>query len=274
MFELRRDGIPNHWSYRFVPDPEFGGVSGFKDGRGSATVHLHATRGLVVRVSGAAGGGPNDVPAFLADVVRRARAERMAAVYVSADLISHPTLVRACENGGFARLAELVMSRTIHVPGESPSDAPAALPEGIVVRPMSADEYPFVRGHLLPLVSGGSYMAESEAIDEWLRARSVRPFVVVENGRIIAYAENNLHHGVDGDGRSTTYVRVERVVVAAEARGRGLSKMLVAELIRDAAADGSRVELQVRPGYIAAIRAYTGLGFNPNGGQLYVKMLD
>ena len=262
-----------HWRYRLAGD------DGFATGRGDATVLLHTTRGIIVRVSGAGGGnGEEDVCAFLADVEGRARAEGMVAMCVSASPREDGALVRACRSLPFHELKETVMARWITPVGSPLFETYVGCPDGVTVRQMRTDEYPDVRARLLPLVSGGpftsaSYAASLDALNTWIGGY-YRPFVVEENGRVVAYAENNSHdvalfaHGTVG------HMRIERVVVAPEARGRRLSEALVAELVRDAARmNHTRVELQVRPDNVPAIRAYEKLGFRPTDGMLFWKSL-
>ncbi|TPQ19102.1 GNAT family N-acetyltransferase [Streptomyces sporangiiformans] len=89
----------------------------------------------------------------------------------------------------------------------------------------------------------------------WQRDDDVAADVIVEGERVVAYGE--LWFDTDEDE-----VELARIIVAPEARGRGLGRVLVRGLLSEAGRAGhSDVFMRVHPDNDRALRCYRGAGF-------------
>ena len=250
-----------HWRYRLLAD-------GFATNRGDAQLVFHATRGLTVRVN-SCGGTESDTREFFRAVEFRARKAGATDLYVS-DAESSPNLENIVSEFGFRKLEEVMMSRWTVRPGIAIEDS-----TGVTIRPMLVGEFTDVRARLIRLVSGGTADIPLNMVSFHASVGAYRPLVAEIDGTIVGYAENNVHFMPIDAWRTTTHARVERVVVAPEARGRRIAGLLVAGLIRDAECMGcSRVSLQVMPTNTPAVRTYEKLGFAPTSSLLFAKTLN
>ncbi|TLS47093.1 GNAT family N-acetyltransferase [Streptomyces montanus] len=89
----------------------------------------------------------------------------------------------------------------------------------------------------------------------WQRDDDVAARVLVEGERVVAYGE--LWFDAEEDE-----VELARIIVAPEARGRGLGRVLVRGLLSEAESAGhSDVFMRVHPDNDRALRCYRGAGF-------------
>jgi len=237
---------------------------GLLRGYAEAELVFHATRGMTVRVNSFFGDVSFALP-LLEVVEERARRLRCRALYVSSGPDT-PELSEAAVTAAFDRLDETVMTRFTNFM------TIFSQPSAAMIRPMDPGEYCRVRSRLIPLISHGEFVATKDEVAIRMRSGGYRPFVAVRDGSILGYAENNLHHAWL---RRTQFMRVERVVVAPEVRGRGIASDLVATLIQDAfCAACTSIELQTHSDNASAIRVYERLGFQKTNGILFAKTIS
>ncbi|KOV33723.1 GNAT family N-acetyltransferase [Streptomyces sp. H021] len=97
----------------------------------------------------------------------------------------------------------------------------------------------------------------AQTITDWQRDADVRAHVLVADGEVVGYGE--LWFDADEDE-----VELARIIVAPDARGRGLGRALVRGLLARAVAAGfSNVFMRVHPVNARALRCYRGAGFAP-----------
>ncbi|KOU75646.1 MULTISPECIES: GNAT family N-acetyltransferase [Streptomyces] len=97
----------------------------------------------------------------------------------------------------------------------------------------------------------------AQTITDWQRDADVRAHVLVADGEVVGYGE--LWFDADEDE-----VELARIIVAPDARGRGLGRALVRGLLARAVAAGfSDVFMRVHPANARALRCYRGAGFAP-----------
>lgn len=236
-------------------------------GAGDAELMFHDTRGRVARITAYKGETSRDAEAFLASVRAWAVEAGASSVWLTDTTVTfeRSTLKRA----GYAPSSDGHMILYSWKFGRA--DIPV---EGIQVRPMVAEEYPVVRRRLLPHVSRGTRVATDEQVREALGRGTYRPYVAVrDDGEIVGHAELNEFHAPTR--RVDRYLLVERVVVAPEARGKGIAGAIVASMVGSAKKSGHvTVELQVAPDNAAAIRTYESLGFGRTRAELYSLSLS
>ncbi|MEV0224520.1 GNAT family N-acetyltransferase [Streptomyces sp. NPDC050704] len=91
----------------------------------------------------------------------------------------------------------------------------------------------------------------------WQRDEDVTARILVEGERLVGYGE--LWFDAEEDE-----VELARIIVAPEARGRGLGRVLVEGLVAEARRAGhSDVFMRVHPDNERALRCYRGAGFVP-----------
>jgi ribosomal protein S18 acetylase RimI-like enzyme len=112
--------------------------------------------------------------------------------------------------------------------------------------PASAGEAAWWCGH-----TGGPVTAVTVA--EWAGQDAVHPFGLHAGNRLVGYGEL----WVDDEAAE---VELARLIVAPDQRGRGVGRMLVAELLARARAAYPDVFLRVHPGNGAALRCYAAAG--------------
>ncbi|GAA2389522.1 hypothetical protein GCM10010420_11540 [Streptomyces glaucosporus] len=94
----------------------------------------------------------------------------------------------------------------------------------------------------------------------WRRQDGVRARLLTEGGVPVGYGELWFDGGEDAGGE----VELARIIVAPDARGRGLGRALVRGLLAEALRAGrSEVFLRVHPDNRTALRCYRGAGFVP-----------
>ncbi|MFF4267518.1 GNAT family N-acetyltransferase [Streptomyces virginiae] len=95
------------------------------------------------------------------------------------------------------------------------------------------------------------------AITEWQRDDDVRAHVLVDDERVVGYGE--LWFDAEEDE-----VELARIIVAPDARGKGLGRALVRGLLAQALAAGHHdIFLRVHPDNEPASRCYRAAGFLP-----------
>ncbi|MFE5517252.1 GNAT family N-acetyltransferase [Streptomyces virginiae] len=95
------------------------------------------------------------------------------------------------------------------------------------------------------------------AITDWQRDDDVRAHVLVQDERVVGYGE--LWFDAEEDE-----VELARIIVAPDARGKGLGRLLVRGLLAQAAAAGHHdIFLRVHPDNATALRCYRAAGFAP-----------
>lgn len=228
-------------------------------GTSEAGLMLHGTRGRALRIRSVWGPDQATRP-FLLEMRERARRLRCSVLYLTSTPHA-PDLCTAAMSMKFTRLTDEVAMVRPKAP------VPAFDVPGVTVRPMRAEEYLMVRRALLPQVSGGDRVCDPEEVRQFLATGMFLPYVAVVGGVLVAYAELALLHAVP----AARYVgRVERVVVDEAARGRNVSRALVAELLRQSERVGcARVDLMVRRDNVPALKTYRELGFSQTDDILY-----
>jgi ribosomal protein S18 acetylase RimI-like enzyme len=96
----------------------------------------------------------------------------------------------------------------------------------------------------------------AEQISAWAAEDGVEQFGLFRDQWLVAYGEL----WVDDQEAE---VELARLIVDPGERGQGLGRYLAVDLARIAQLRHPRVFLRVHPGNIAAIRCYTGAGFEP-----------
>ncbi|MEU8885115.1 GNAT family N-acetyltransferase [Streptomyces hydrogenans] len=95
----------------------------------------------------------------------------------------------------------------------------------------------------------------ARTVTAWQEDDDVRAHVLVEDGTVLGYGEVWLDDEEDE-------AELARIIVAPGARGRGIGRILVRELLGRALAAGFRdVFLRVRPDNETALACYRGAGF-------------
>ncbi|MET8969604.1 GNAT family N-acetyltransferase [Streptomyces hydrogenans] len=99
------------------------------------------------------------------------------------------------------------------------------------------------------------FPATARMVADWQGDDDVRAHVLVEDGNVVGYGEVWLDDEEDE-------AELARIIVAPGARGRGVGRVLVRELLGRALAAGFRdVFLRVHPDNEAALTCYRGAGF-------------
>jgi ribosomal protein S18 acetylase RimI-like enzyme len=249
----------SYWPFAFVRNGTE--VCGY----GEVEHLFHPTRGMTARVN-TMFGDPAFAGLFLDTVEERARSQACRAMYVSSNP-GMPELNQAAMARGFDCVQEIVLRRFVV---SQPSSLPW-LSVGLI-RPMTSRQYARHRNGLISMVSHGSYSASKSEVDEAMRRGAYRPIVLVENRRIVGYAECDLHHVRLSQAR---FMRLERIVIAPTHRGHGIGFSLVSSLVRDAHNLGCEyVELQAFEENTAAMRLYQRLGFFRTSTMLFAKTLS
>ncbi|MGA6224269.1 GNAT family N-acetyltransferase [Streptomyces umbrinus] len=108
----------------------------------------------------------------------------------------------------------------------------------------------------------GDFPVAAETVAAWQQDTDVSARLLVEDERPVAYGE--LWFDAEEDE-----VELARIIVAPEARGRGLGRVLVRGLLGEARNSGhSDVFMRVHPDNDRALRCYRGAGFVPVGPEL------
>jgi ribosomal protein S18 acetylase RimI-like enzyme len=101
-----------------------------------------------------------------------------------------------------------------------------------------------------------------QTVEAWQQDADVAARVLVDGERLVGYGE--LWFDAEEDE-----VELARIIVAPEARGRGLGRVLVEGLLAEALRAGhSDVFMRVHPDNDRALRCYRGAGFVPVGPEL------
>lgn len=221
-------------------------------GAAEAGILLHTTRGPALRTRFISSRVSQTFRPLLETMCDRARDLGCKALYVMSAPHA-PELCTAAMIMKFARInGDFSMSRR-NVPTEA-----VEIP-GVIIRAMHVDEYPEVRRRLISLVSGGDRSVSAPELRQFLASGLFVPYVAEVDGELVACAELDVFHTVLANCRVG---RVERVAVHPDWRGRGISRALVAELLRQSSLLGcEKVDLLVRDGNVPAIRTYDRLGF-------------
>ncbi|WP_326601559.1 GNAT family N-acetyltransferase [Streptomyces sp. NBC_01800] len=97
----------------------------------------------------------------------------------------------------------------------------------------------------------------AQTISAWQQDDDVQAHVLVEGEKLVGYGE--LWFDAEEDE-----VELARIIVAPEARGKGLGRVLVRGLLAQAHESGcADVFMRVHPGNEKALRCYLGAGFRP-----------
>lgn len=138
-----------------------------------------------------------------------------------------------------------------------------AAPAGVVVRPMTSDDFePVTRllGELgLPVPAVERMPALRRVFDDHLRQPDARPRIAERDGEVIGLATLVLRHPFF---MASPQAWIPELVVADRARGAGIGAALLSDVLRDAAGEGAYAcVLESGPRREVAQRLYAASGF-------------
>jgi ribosomal protein S18 acetylase RimI-like enzyme len=126
-----------------------------------------------------------------------------------------------------------------------------------VARAATVASWPLSAGEVAMWCGRREFPLPAEVVAGWQREADVRGRMLVEGERLVGYGE--VWCDVE-EGEA----ELARIIVAPGARGRGVGRSLVRELVGLARESGfPEVFMRVHPGNAGALRCYRGAGFVP-----------
>jgi ribosomal protein S18 acetylase RimI-like enzyme len=122
---------------------------------------------------------------------------------------------------------------------------------------VSVARWPTSEAEAVMWCGGGEFPVREQTVSAWRTDEDVRAYVLVEDGRLLAYGELWL----DAEENE---VELARLIVEPARRGEGLGRHLVRGLLAGAVEAGfDDVYMRVHPDNDRALRCYLGAGFVP-----------